>query len=504
MMETMTSSPARITMPELLGADLLLSIGQFLHREIAMDDLLKRLVDRIAAMMSADRGTIYLVDRTKGEVFSKAAHLPELEEIRLRIGQGVAGRVAETGEIINVPTAHGEARFYRGVDEQTGYTTKSLLAVPVRDREGAIIGVVQLLNKEGGTFLRSDESVLEALASEVAIAIEATTLYRELSRAPEQAKDPIALSSSFNLIVGDSQPMRAACRLTKKAAASEATVLIRGESGTGKELFARAIHVNSARRDGPLVKVDCAALPESLIENELFGHERGAYTGADQRAHGKFDAAKGGTIFLDEIGELPLAVQGKLLRVLQDREFQRVGGTAVEKADVRVVCATNRDLVKFVEEGRFRGDLYYRIKVVELNLPPLRERGEEDIARLARHFVELAARRHGRRVPQISGPALGKLTKYPWPGNVRELENCVESAVVVMEGERIEAADVPLVERSSTVAREDDQRVRTLEEVEREHIERVLAKADGNRTLAAKLLGIGRNTLQRKLSGWGL
>lgn len=493
-------------MPPLLGTDLLLSIGGYLHREIAMDDLLKRLVDRIAAVMEADRGTIYLVDRGKGEVFSKAAHLPELEEIRLRIGQGVAGWVAESGEIVNVPTAHDESRFYAGVDQQTGYTTKSILAVPVRDRTGAIIGVVQLLNKKSGAFPRADEETLVSLASEVAAAVEATTLYRELTRAPEDAKDPILLSSSFNLIVGDSAPMRVACKLTKKAAGTEATVLIRGESGTGKELFARAVHVNSARRDGPFVKVDCAALPESLIENELFGHERGAYTGADQRGLGKFDAARGGTIFLDELGELPLAVQGKLLRVLQDREFLRVGGTKVEKADVRVVAATNRDLEKFVAEGRFRSDLYYRIKVVELALPPLRARGVEDIARLVRHFASAAAKRHARPDPEITREALAKLCAYPWPGNVRELENCLESAVVTMDGDRIDAGDLslPSARTAASSAMPVEDRVRTLDEVEKQHIEAVLAKVGGNRTLAAKLLGIGRNTLQRKLARWGL
>jgi Nif-specific regulatory protein len=489
---------------------ILLSVGGLLHREIAIDDLLMRVVDRIRHSMHADRGTIYLLDRGKGELVSKAAHLPELEEIRLKLGQGVAGYVASTGKVVNVPTASSEARFFSGVDEQTGYKTTSMLAVPIRDRGGQIIGVVQLLNKKSGAFSREDEPALEALADQAALAIEATTLYEEMLRGDAERTERMPIAGRFNLIVGESEALRAACRLTKKAAASEATVLIRGESGTGKELFARAIHVNSPRCDKPFVKVDCAALPESLIENELFGHERGAYTGADQKAHGKFDAANSGTIFLDEIGELPLAVQGKLLRVLQDREFERVGGTKVEHADVRVVAATNRNLEKMVAEGRFRGDLYYRIKVVEVHLPALRERGPGDITRLAQHFAAAAAKRHGRPMPKLDPTAIERLIAYAWPGNVRELENCIESAVVIMEGDRIRSEDLPLRgERPAPVAehpppKTNSRRVATLDEVERAHIAAVLSEVEGNRTLAAKLLGIGRNTLARKLAKYGL
>ena len=480
----------------------LLAVGGLLHREVAIDDLLKRLVEHIRSAMRADRGTIYLVDNGKREVFSKAAHLPELEEIRLQVGQGVAGFVAETGEVVNVPTTSSDERFYGGVDQRTGYRTESILAAPMRDRRGAIIGVVQLLNKAGGRFPVEDEAQLARLAEQAALAVEATTLYADLARAPAEDNAPLPIEAQFNRIVGASERLRAACRLTAKAAASEATVLVSGESGTGKELFARAIHVNSRRSDGPFVKVDCAALPATLIENELFGHERGAFTGADERAVGKFDTAEGGTIFLDEIGELPLEVQGKLLRVLQDREFVRVGGTTTISTDVRVVSATNRDLVRSIEEGEFRSDLYYRIKVVQVALPALRERGAADIRRLAQHFTVKAAKRHRRPVPTISDAAYAKLVAYDWPGNVRELENCLESAVVIMDGTRITPDDLPLLERgrSSNSSAE----VRPLEDVEREHILRVVDHVDGNRTLAAKLLGIGRNTLTRKLKSYGL
>jgi len=507
-----------------------------LHREIAIDELLRRLVDGMARAMDADRGTIYLVDHRKGEVYSRAANLPEIEEIRLRLGQGVAGHVAATGCVLNVPTTSREARFYRGVDEQTGYRTRSLLAVPLRDSAGRILGVVQLLNKRRGAFDRDDEQQLIALATQAASAIEATTLYEELSRSPESTGKRLPISGQFNRIVGESPLLLSACRLTKKAASSEATVLVRGDSGTGKELFARAIHVNSKRADGPLVKVDCAALPESLIENELFGHERGAFTGADRKAPGQIEAASGGTLFLDEIGELPLSVQGKLLRVLQDHEYLPLGAVRPKKADVRVVAATNRDLERLVSQHRFRQDLYFRIKVVQIELPSLRQRGARDIERLARHFATVAARRHGRPVPTLSPLALERLRAHSWPGNVRELEHCIESAVVTMDGAVIGPEDLALADRSpssrnpalepasdrpassrrpapssrsgraSAATSPEPARGRAplrLAEVERRHILDVLAQAGGNRSVAAKLLGIGRNTLARKLKERG-
>ncbi len=493
----------------------LLAVSELLGREVALDDLLWTLVDRIAKAMEADRGTLYLIDRGRGELFSRAAHLPELPEIRLKLGQGIAGHVGETGEVINVPTTNSEARFFAGVDEKTGYKTESMLAAPMRDRHGAIIGVVQLLNKRSGPFTREDGELLAALASQAAAAVEATTFYPSLLRPPAEARESLPLADRFNRIIGESEPMRQAYRLTTRAANSDATVLIRGESGTGKELFARAVHVNSPRRDKPLIKVDCAALPASLIENELFGHERGAYTGADQKAQGKFEAAQGGTVFLDELGELPLSVQGKLLRVLQDREFERVGGTKPVPIDVRVVAATNRDLERMVAEGKFRQDLYYRIKVVEIRLPPLRTRGAEDIVRLARHFASTAARKHGRELPTFSPEALARLGSYPWPGNVRELENCIESAVVIMEGREVQPQDLPLPDRvlASTEAAipaaraplaaelpTDAASIRPLEEMERDYVRAAVERVGGNRTLAARLLGIGRNTLARKLS----
>jgi Nif-specific regulatory protein len=293
--------------------------------------------------------------------------------------------------------------------------------------------------------------------------------------------------------------------LTEKAATTDASVLVRGESGTGKALIARAVHVNSKRAERPFVKVDCAALPPGLIENELFGHERGAFTGADARAEGRFEAAAGGTLFIDELGELPLGLQGKLLGVLQDRELTRLGGTKPVKVDVRVVAATHRDLAQMVSEGRFRADLYYRIKVVEIVLPPLRERGAHDIARLVRHFVDAFGKKHEKNVTGITDEAVARLVAHPWPGNVRELENCLESAVVLSDGGLLRPEHFQLPGSASPSAPSSRRRgVRTLVQAERDAIEVAVDAAGGNRTKAAKLLGIGRNTLLRKMKEYGM
>lgn len=501
---------------------ILLAVGELLGREVVLDDLLTSLVDRMAAALGADRGTLYLVDGGKGEVFSKAAHLPEIKEIRLKLGQGIAGHVARTGETVNVSPASREPHFFHDIDRRTGYRSRSMVAVPMRDQRGTIIGVVQMLNKKGsGAFTPGDERTLHSLAAQAGVAIEATSLYTELRRAESDVSYPV--SYLFNKIVGEGEAITQAYRITRKAAATDATVLIRGESGTGKELFARAVQVNGARRDKPFIKVDCAALPAGLIENELFGHEQGAYTGANRRAVGKFEAAQGGTVFIDEIGELPLPVQGKLLRVLQDRQFERVGGTETVSVNVRIIAATNRNLEKLVEEGRFRADLYYRIRVVEMVLPPLRARGREDLERLIRHFVQAAAQHHHLATPTLSASAMARLVAYPWPGNVRELENCMESAVVLSDGGVILPEGLPLPSHTprlplggsvlggELVPLHPDGRdtpvggeMLTLAEVERRHILMVLDRVHQNRSEAARLLGIGRNTLGRKLKDFGL
>ena len=493
--------------PDPARSSVLLAVGPLLRREVDLDELLGAIVQKIARALSADRGTLYLVDPETGELFSKAAHLPELKEIRLKVGQGIAGAVAATGQIVNLPTAADDRRFFREIDRKTGYRTRSVLAAPLRDRAGDVIGVIQVLNAARGSFSVDDEEYLKRLAAEAALAIENTSLYAQVR--PRVAARSGALQGvryRYNNVIGESPAMQRVYDLTRKAAATSATVLLRGESGTGKELQARAIHYNSARRDGPFVKVDCATIPPTLMENELFGHERGAYTGAERRTAGKCEMAEGGTLFIDELGELPVGIQAKLLRFLQDREFERIGGTRTFTADARVVAATHRDLEAMVGRGEFREDLYYRVKVVQLCLPPLRERGAADVERLAAHFLSQFGRKHGKPKVVFSTGALARLTAYRWPGNIRELENCVESAVVMCDAAEIGADQLSLPHGSSAhreLKAPSDWSPRTLIEVEREHVLRSVAAAEGNRSRAAALLGIGRNTLLRKLKEYG-
>jgi Nif-specific regulatory protein len=323
----------------------------------------------------------------------------------------------------------------------------------------------------------------------------------------ERARPP----ARYNKILGDSPPMQTVYELIASAAATDATVLVRGESGTGKELVARAVHSNSLRAQGPFVKVDCTTIPEGLMESELFGHEKGAFTGADRQVPGKCELAEGGTLFLDEIGDLPGPLQGKLLRILQDREYERVGGRKTLRADVRIVAATNRDLGLLSGRGQFRQDLYYRLKVIELELPTLRARGASDIELLAQHFLELYARKHGKPARSFDPEALVEMRRYPWPGNVRELEHCVERAVVVAGGkvvspQHLGLARVPVdgASAGNGAAGAAAGSSQTLADVERRHILAILDAACGNRTRAAQLLGIGRNTLQRKLKEYGV
>ncbi|MEZ6189399.1 MAG: sigma-54 dependent transcriptional regulator [Planctomycetota bacterium] len=312
-------------------------------------------------------------------------------------------------------------------------------------------------------------------------------------------------------IVGAEGGLRDVMADVQKVASTRSTVLIRGETGTGKELIARCLHENSPRRDKPMVKLNCAAIPESLLESELFGHEKGAFTGAERRKPGRFELADGGTLFLDEIGDVSPAIQTKLLRVLQEREFERVGGTETVRVDVRVVSATHQALESLVQEGKFREDLYFRLNVFPIHVPPLRERSE-DLPKLARYFLKRHAREAGRlQLEGISGAALERLLSYSWPGNVRELENVIERAVILCtEGTRIEAEDLrfldlsvkppaPVAASSADAALPD-----MLEKVEKDELVRAMEAAKGSKAAAARSLGINRSTLYYRLRKHGL
>jgi Nif-specific regulatory protein len=338
--------------------------------------------------MDAERATVWLVDADSPDALvSHVAVLPEATRLVQPFGKGVVGLVAERGEVVRIDDVRADARFDPTQDRKTGFVTRSILAAPIReDASAPVRGVVQVLNHRGveatrNAFDDEDADYLLALSTELARALSLTTL------APSHGEAGLVLRGPFNRIVGRSPAMERVYERIRLAAQADATVLLRGETGTGKTLLARAVHVSSPRQRGPFVTVDCTTLPAQLAESELFGHERGAFTGADKRVRGKVELAHQGTLFLDEIGDLPLESQGKLLRFLQERTYERVGGRETMKADVRVISATHHDLERAVREGKFRQDLYYRLRVLEIEVPSLRERGPEEIQRLAHHFA---------------------------------------------------------------------------------------------------------------------
>jgi DNA-binding NtrC family response regulator len=366
---------------------------------------------------------------------------------------------------------------------------------------GTVENAVEAM-KTGATDFLPKPFSLDHLLTVIGKALEVRAL-RDENRV---LREELGRRYAFDNVVGHSAAMQEIFATIMRVAPTRATVLLAGESGVGKDLIARAIHFHSPRRDRPFVKINCTAIPENLMESELFGFEKGAFTGAGASKPGKFEAADTGTAFLDEIGDVPGSIQVKLLRVLQEREFERLGSNKTRQIDVRILAATNRDLRAALEEGTFREDLYYRLNVVPLNIPPLRER-KEDIPFLAEHFVRKLAVDTGSTADSISEEAIKRLLEYPWPGNVRELENVIERSLVLAAGKRLEAADIRLEgnprARESAIDSFLPDGV-TLDQHEQAIIREALRRADGNKSQAARLLGVTRNALRYRLSQMGM
>jgi formate hydrogenlyase transcriptional activator len=358
-------------------------------------------------------------------------------------------------------------------------------------------------------FGEEELGFLHQVARQVAVAVDNALAYQQIAELKEKLskeklylEDEIRAEYNFEEIIGDSPALKQVLKQVEIVAPTDSTVLILGETGTGKELLARAIHNRSARSQGTFVKMNCAAIPTGLLESELFGHERGAFTGAIAQKIGRFELADGGTLFLDEVGDIPLELQSKLLRVLQEQEFERLGSTKTVTVDVRLVAATNRDLGAMVAEKEFRSDLFYRLNVFPIVSPPLRER-REDIPLLVRYFAQRFSRRMNKRIERIPSDAMDSLSRYHWPGNVRELENLIERAVILSQGSDLR---VPLAELKGG-ARDAGQPVATLEAAEREHILRALQSTNwviGGPAGAAARLGMKRTTLQSKMQKLGI
>lgn len=468
------------------------------HRQ-AVSDLLQDVLDIMETEMGMARGSLTL-RQPDSDVFvieaSRGLTSEECQRGQYRLGEGITGTVAQTAKPEVVPDISKDTRFLNRTRARTGQNN-AFLCAPIIHR-GLVIGTMSIdrppcdeatLDADLNFLLLLTGLLAEAVATMRENLTEREGLVAENERLRRQLGDRYQPSN----LVGNARGMRQIYDQIAQVADSNATVLIRGESGTGKELVARAIHFGSSRRNGPFVSVNCAALPENLIESELFGHEKGAFTGAQQQRKGRFELANGGTLFLDEIGDISPAVQVRLLRVLQERTFERVGGDAPITVNVRIVTATNRNLEQAIQDRRFREDLYYRLNVFPIYLPPLRER-KSDILLLAEHFLRKYCEIYGKNVRRISTTAINMMMAYHWPGNVRELENCMERAVLTTSDDVIHGYTLPPSLQTSEATQtailpESGANLQTLvESYEREIIVDALKKHRGNAAAAARFL----------------
>jgi Nif-specific regulatory protein len=498
----------------LKSLSLLFEISQAFEKSMDLNEVIQPVLRLVAEHTGAMRGTLTILNRNTGEITIDTAYglsTSQLERGRYKLGEGVTGRVVQSGQPMIVPRVSQEPMFLNRTGARKGLEKKdiSFICVPIKMGQETIgaLSVDRLFDET--VSLEEDMQLLTIIASMIAQAVRLRqSAHEERERLMEENSRLLAaLQERFrpSNIVGNSNAMQEVYNLIGQVCRSDATVLIRGESGTGKELVAHAIHYNSPRADKPFIKVHCAALPESIVESELFGHERGAFTGAIATRKGRFELANGGSIFLDEIGELSPAMQVKLLRVLQEREIERVGGTQVIKVNVRLITATNRNLEEMMRASQFREDLYYRLNVFPIHIPPLRER-KTDITQLADFFVEKYAKANHKTVQRISTPAIEMLTGYHWPGNVRELENCMERAVLLSTDEVIHGYHLPptlqTAEHSNT--RHPGTLPEATDNLEREMIIEALKTGRGNMASAAKSLGLTERVMGLRVRKHGL
>jgi Nif-specific regulatory protein len=490
----------------------LMEVGQALAGTLNLQAGLYGVLEVLERRCGAVRGAITLLEEASGMLAVEASfgYPRSAGRIRYRMGEGITGRVAETKGPAIVLRVSGEPAFlHRAAPRGDRTEETTFLCVPIL-LEGVTAGTLAI--ELAVAPERDTERMIKVLRIAAGMISQSLRIQRlvdaERQRLVEentQLRQELRERYEFTNIVGNSGPMRQVYEQVAQVVGTNTTVLIRGESGTGKELIAHALHHHSARADKPFIRVNCAALPETLVESELFGYERGAFTGAQARRKGRFEQADGGTLFLDEIGELSLSTQVKLLRVLQEREFERLGGTGTVRVDVRLITATNKDLEKALADGTFREDLYYRLNVFTIYVPPLRER-KSDVLLLADHFVEKYSRLHNRSIKRISTPAIDMMMSYHWPGNVRELENTVERAVLVADGDVIHGHHLsPILQTAeasgTVVSRSLGEAVAAFES---NLIQDALKSTRGNRARAARLLNTTERILSYKVRRYGI
>ncbi len=477
---------------------LLYEISEALNEHLDLKKSLYRVLEILSNSMNMERGTVTILHPLSNEIHIEVAHgisRTAMERVKYKVGEGITGRVIETGKPITIPKISNEPLFLNRTASRKAAKDEefSFICVPIK-KGNQIIGSLSVDKPYDASYVLSDgEKLLSVIATMVARhVINLETIRLEKKRLSEEnirLKNELESKYHITNIIGNSNKMREVFQMVSQVSKSNATVLIRGESGTGKELVANSIHYNSLRAKNRFVKVNCSALPSNLIESELFGHEKGSFTGAINQKIGKFEMANKGSIFLDEIGSVSASVQVKLLRVLQEKEFERVGGHQTIKTDVRIIAATNKNLEQAVEDESFRGDLYYRLNVFPIYMPPLRER-KTDILLLADHFLEKYAEENHKDIRRFSTPAIDMLMAYHWPGNVRELENCIERAVLLCEEGVIHSYHLPPT--LQTGIETDTLPSLSLEDavmnLEREMIIDALKNTRGNTTVAAKVL----------------
>jgi len=473
-----------------------------------MDVLLARMAEASTKLLHAQRASIFLWDRTTHTLVGRPALGVEGGELRVPDDAGVVGQVIQSGQPrrVDADLLEEQRDIDRRVDQRLKFQTRSLICVPLRGRSNELFGVFEVLNKIDGNFSADDEQALAELAAHAAVALENTQQLAQLLAARQQIADQAEQGVQ---LIGECPAIQALRSTISRVADTELAVLVLGENGTGKEIVAQMIHYRSRRRHEPLVAVNCAALTETLLESELFGHEKGAFTDAREMRRGKFELAASGTLFLDEIGDMSLPGQAKLLRVLEEKVVVRVGGSTPIATNARVIAATNQNLGELVRARRFREDLYFRLNVVTLDLPPLRERGE-DVAFLAEHFLKHFAAQARRKLPKFTAAARKRLLAHSWPGNVRELRNLMERLVYLApeEQDKIDASDLTFnmtgdADPAGPLSL-DLPLAEATQQFQTEYIKRHIDRLRGNMTAAAEKLGLHRSNLYRKMRQLGM
>jgi Nif-specific regulatory protein len=489
----------------------LLEVSQALSGTLNLKAAMQRVLQTLIRHHSVVRGMVTLLREGELQVEAVEGFEDRARSIRIKLGEGITGKVVESGKPIVVPRVSKEPTFLNLAPRRLDHQKQELtfICVPIMLNRQAVGALAVDLKFKPERDYDSSVKFFGIASSMIGQALNVQRMVEEerrrLTDENTHLRQELRERYDFSNIIGTSGPTRQMYEQVAQVAQTNTTVLIRGESGTGKELIAHAIHYNSLRAKKPFVKVSCAALPDTLIESELFGYEKGAFTGAHARKKGRFEMAEGGTLFLDEIGDINLSTQVKLLRVLQEREFERLGGTETVKVNVRMIAATNKDMEKAILEGTFREDLYYRLNVFTIFVPPLRER-KADLLLLADHFLEKFSREHGKVIKRISTPAIDMLTAYHWPGNVRELENALERAVLVCDSAVIHGHHLPptlqTADSSGTITRVSLKDA--VAAYERDLILDALKTTRGNRAKAARLLDTTERILNYKVRSYSI